>query len=173
MNINYFFLFILSCLLMIFLIFKPSEISQQKFGDVPLFSISFFTMHELNTKGLITLMNGDIATRYTDRYTVEKINYTDNSKEYLANMKSNSGIYKDDIVYLDGDIVYAREDGLTFETQKATYNKKTAFATADGDYVLYKGSNIVNGKELKYNNSLERVESKDVVVKYQLEERNK
>ncbi|MDD5400172.1 MAG: LPS export ABC transporter periplasmic protein LptC [Sulfurimonas sp.] len=173
MNINYFFLFIFSCLLMIFLVFKPLEMEQQKFGEVPLFSISSFTMHELNAKGLISLINGNKATRYTDRYTVEKINYTDNSKEYIANMKSNNGIYKDDIVYLDGDIVYVREDGLTFETQKATYDKKTTIATADGDYLLYKGSNIVNGKELKYNNSLERVESRDVVVKYQLEERNK
>lgn len=173
MNINYFFLVVFACLLMIFLLFKPIEISQQKFSDVPLFNISSFTMYELNSKGLITLMNGDKATRYADRYTIEKMNYTDNSKEYLANMKSNSGTYKDDTVYLEGDIVYAREDGLAFKTQKATYNKKTTIATVDGDYLLYKGSNIVNGKDLKYNNSLERVESKDVVVNYQLEERKK
>jgi len=173
MNINSFFLFIFSCLLIIFLLFKPVEIIQQKFGDVPLFNISSFTMYELDSKGLITLMNGDKATRYTNRYTIERMNYTDNSKEYLANMKANNGIYKDDTIYLEGDIVYSREDGLTFNAQKASYNKNTTIATVDGDYLLYKGSNMVNGKELKYNNSLERVESKDVVVKYQLEERNK
>lgn len=173
MNINYLFFFILSSLFMILFFFKPSEIAQHKFKDVPLFSISYFTMHELNSKGLITLMSGDKATKYKDRYSVEKMNYTDKSRKYLANMQSNNGIYKDDIVYLDGDIVYAREDGLTFETQKALYNKKTAIAIADGDYLLYIGSNIVKGKELKYNNSLEIVESKNIVAKYQLKERSR
>jgi len=158
---------------MILFLFKPLDITQQKFNDVPLFSISYFRMHELNSKGLITLMNGDTATKYKDRYTVDKMNYTDKSRKYLANMQSNSGIYKDDIVYLDGDIVYTREDGLTFETQKAVYDKKTTIATTEGDYVLYKGSNMVKGEELKYNNSLEIVKSKNVVVKYQLEERSR
>jgi LPS export ABC transporter protein LptC len=158
---------------MILFLFKPVEVTHQKFSDVPLFSISTFTMHELNSKGLITLMNGDKATRYSDRYTVEKMNYTDNSKKYLANMQSNSGIYKDDVVYLDGNIVYTREDGLTFETQKAIYNKKNSTAATEGNYVLYQGSNRVNGEDLKYNNSLERVESKNVVVRYQLQERSR
>ena len=62
---------------------------------------------------------------------------------------------------------------MTFETQKAVYDKKTTIATTDGDYVLYKGSNMVKGEELKYNNSLEIVKSKNVVVKYQLEERSR
>lgn len=158
---------------MILFLFKPLEIKEQSFADVPLFSISSFTMYEFDSKELITLMNGAKATRYKDKYSVEKIDFTDNSKEYTANMKSNSGIYKNDVVYLDGDILYVREDGLTFKTQKATYDKKTSIATADGDYVLYRGANRVNGKELKYNNSLDKIESKNVTVKYQLEKSNK
>lgn len=173
MNINYFFLAASLCLLMILFLFKPLEIKQQQFSDVPLFSISSFTMYELNSKGLITLMNGKEATKYTDRYIVEEMNYTDNSKEYIANMKSNSGMYKNDIVSLDGDVLYVREDGLTFETQNAVYNKKTKIAMADGNYLLYRGANRVTGNGLKYNNSLERVESRNVTAKYQLKERSK
>lgn len=173
MNINYFFLAASVCLFMILFLFKPLEIKEQSFVDVPLFSISSFTMYEFDSNGLITLMNGAKATRYKDRYAVEKIDYTDSSKKNIANMKSNSGIYKNDIVYLDGNILYTREDGLTFETQKATYDKKISLATADGDYVLYKGTNRVTGKELKYNNSLDKIESKNVTVKYQLKKSSK
>ncbi len=157
--------------MMILFLFKPLEIKESSFGDVELFSISSFTMYEFDSHGLITLMNGTKAIRYSDRYRVDDIDYTDNSKEYVANMKSNSGIYKGDIVYLDGDIVYVREDGLTFETQKATYNKKTSIAIADGDYLLYRGANRVIGKGLHYNSSLEKVASKNVTAKYQLKER--
>lgn len=173
MNINYFFVAASACLFMILFLFKPLEIKEQSFVDVPLFSISSFTMYEFDTKGLITLMNGDKATRYKDRYAVEKIDYTDSSKKYRANMKSDSGIYKDEIVYLDGNILYAREDGLTFETQKATYNKKTSLAVAEGSFVLYQDKNRVEGKALKYNSSSEKIESKNVTAKYNLKERSR
>lgn len=170
MNINIFFLIISLCLALILLLFKPLEIKQQKFTEIPLFSISSFTMHEINRDGLITLMNGNKATKYSNRYEVEQMDYTDNSKKYIANMRSNSGIYKDDVVFLLGDIKYIREDGLTFETQTAAYDKRTNIAVTDGDYVLYRGKNRVTGKELKYNNSLETIESKNVKAIYQLEE---
>lgn len=173
MNINYFFIFFSLCLLMILFLFKPMEIKQYAYKEVPLFTISTFTMHELDKNGLVTLMNGSEAARFTNRYTVKDMDYTDNSKEYMANMKANSGVYKNEIVDLVGDILYVREDGLTFETQKAVYNKKTAIATADGEFLLYRDSNRVTGVKLKYNDSLERVEAKNVYAIYKLEERKR
>ncbi len=173
MNINYFFTATSFLLLVILFAFKPLEIKEQPSGDVPLFSIASFVMYELDVKGLITTMNGATATRYKDRYTVEGIDYTDSSKEYIANMKSKSGIYKNDVVYLEGDIVYKREDGLTFETQKATYNKKASMANAEGEYLLYRGENSVVGRELHYDSSQETINSKDVTAKYQIEERKR
>ena len=158
---------------MILVLFKPLDIKKNNFTDVPLFNIAAFTMYELDEKGLTSLMSGSQGIRYKDRYSVKLMDYTDNSQEYIANMKSNTGIYKGDTVYLNGDVVYFREDGLTFETQKVVYNKKTAIATADGSYVLYRNNNKVTGNKLKYNNALNRVKSKNVVVKYQLEERKK
>lgn len=158
---------------MILFLFKPLDLKQQRFGDIPLFSISSFTMYEIDSKGLITMMNGEEGTRYSNRYSVKNIDYTDNSKRYIANMRSDSGIYKDNIVYLDGNVTYVREDGLTFKTQKAVFNKKTKIATAEGNFVLYRDANIVTGKELKYDSSKEKVESKNVMAIYQIEKRNK
>ena len=146
------------------------NIKKQKFEDVPLFELSSFTLHELNRFGLQTLMTGDSAVRYKDRYTVSNINFTDNSKEYIANMKADHGLYKDDIIELEDDVVYSREDGLTFETSRAVYNKNTTVATSDTDYVSYRDKNIIKGSFVKYNNSLNRVESKNVVATYQLKE---
>ena len=147
------------------------DIKKQKFVDVPLFELTSFTLHELNRGGLQTLMIGDAAVRYSDRYRVSNINYTDNSNEYIANMKARHGVYKDEIVELEDDVVYSREDGLTFETSQATYNKKTKVAIANTDFISYRGKNRLNGSFVKYNNSLNRVESKNVTAIYQLKER--
>ena len=155
----------------IFFLFEPMDIKKQKFDDVPLFELTSFTLHELNRVGLQTIMTGDSAVRYSDRYSVANIDYTDNSKEYIANMKARHGLYKDDIVELEDDVVYSREDGFTFETSKVVYDKKTTIAIADADYISYRDKNIVNGSFVKYNNSLNRVESKNVTATYQLKAR--
>jgi len=166
-----FFAIIFSALIAIFFLFKPMDIKKQEFVDVPLFELKSFTLHELNRVGLQTLMTGDNAIRYSDRYSVLNIDYTDNSKEYIANMRAREGLYKDEVIELENDVVYSREDGLTFETSKAIYNKKTNIAIADADYVSYRGENVVNGSFVKYNNSLNRVESKNVTATYQLKAR--
>jgi len=173
MNINIFFLAISSFLLVILFAFKPLDIKQQKFVDVPQFNILSFKMHELNNEGLVTLMSGSEGTKYSNRYVVKNINYTDHSKVYVANMQADNGIYKQEIVTLTGNVIYLREDGLTFKTKKATYNKKTSIARANGKYVIYQNKNEVIGKKLKYNNIKEKISSQNVTAKYQLIEGKK
>jgi len=155
----------------IYFLFKPLDIKQQKFVDVPLFELQKFTMYELNPTGLETIMLGSTATRYKNRYTVKNIDYTDNSKEYIANMKANNGLYKNEFVTLTGDVKYVREDGLTFKTQKVTYNKKTSEAISNVNYVAYLDKNILHGSYIKYNNLKNKIYSKNVIAKYQLTER--
>ncbi|MBU4110355.1 LPS export ABC transporter periplasmic protein LptC, partial [bacterium] len=106
MNINFFFVIISIALMMIFTLFKPLNIKTQNFEETPLLEVSSFTLHELNTLGITTIMKGNNALRYEDRYLVENIDYTDNSKKYKANMVADKGVYKDNIVNLSGNIIY-------------------------------------------------------------------
>ncbi|MCX6076695.1 MAG: LPS export ABC transporter periplasmic protein LptC [Campylobacterales bacterium] len=170
-NINVFFLFITSSLMMIFFLFEPLNIREQNFIDVPLFEMSSFTLLEFDDKNLITLMTGNNAVRYSDRYKVANIDYTDNSKGYRANMKASDGLYQNEIIDLKGDVVYTREDGLIFKSQTADYNNITKIAHTNSDYVSYQGKNRVVGSSLTYNNVLKKIESKNIVANYQLEER--
>jgi len=172
MNINIFFIIISAGLATIFFAFKPLDIKQRKFIDVPIFELKSFTLYELNKEKLITIMSGDKAIRYTNRYKVSNINYTDNSREYLANMKADSGVFKNKIVNLIGNVDYNREDGLSFKTQKASYNKKTKVAYTNTNYISYLGSNKIIGSSLRYNSRLNRVKSKNVRAKYKLKEDN-
>lgn len=158
-------------LLMIFISFKPLNIKQQKFVDVPLFKLNDFTLYELSTTGLNTVMFGSVGIRYSDRYKVENIDYTDNSKQYIVNMKANYGQYKNNIIDLTGDVVYYREDGLTFDTQKVVYDKTTHIVIADSNYTIHRNNDNVVGTYLKYDNLLDKIESKNVTALYNLQER--
>lgn len=159
-----------SGLMMIYIAFKPMQIKQQKFVDVPLLNISEFVMHEFNTKGLQTLMSGEKALRYRDRYVIKNMDFTDNAKEYITNMKADNGLYQGDVVTLVGNAVYIREDGLTFKSPTLNYNTKTTIAKTDDAYIAYKEGNSIKGKSLVYDSKKKIMKSKNVIVKYQLKE---
>ena len=171
MNINVFFGIIIGSLLAIFFFFEPLNIKKQDFGEIPVFELENFKLIELDQKGLSTIMDGTKGIRYTNRYIVYNIDYTDNSKKYLANMNANKGLYKGNIINLDGNITYNREDGISFITQKAVYNKKTNIVRSPISYVAYLGKNQVTGSSIEYNNVLDTVKSKKVTVTYKLKER--
>ena len=171
MNINIFFLILLSGLIMIYIFFKPLKIKEQEFVDVPLFELSTFTLYELNKEHLETIMSGTKTVRYSNRYTVKDVNYTDNSKEYIANMHANDATYQDDIIKLNGDVVYKREDGLSFKTKKVVYSKKTNIAYTDDDFISYFEGNIIKGSSLRYNNLTKQTDSTYVNVTYNLKGR--
>jgi len=138
--------------------------------DVPLFELKDFTLYELDRVGLHTIMLGSEATRYTNRYTVKDMDYTDSSKGYIANMKADSGVYKNDFVTLLGNVAYRRDDGLTFKTQKATYNKKTSIAQSTVGYIANFNESVLHGSYIQYNNEKNRIFSKNVQATIQLQE---
>jgi len=170
-NVNIFFLIIISGLLAIFIVFKPINIKEQESKEIPLLELEKFKLTELDTTGLSSIMEGSSGLRYKDRYNIEDLNYTDNSNKLLANIKSNKGVYKGDIINLDGDVVYSREDGLEFKTQKARYNQKTDIVKSLTKYVSHMNGNRATGSFLEYNNALGITKSKNIVTKYKLKER--
>ncbi len=170
MNINYFFSFIFLSLIMIYIFFDPMEIKQMDSKEIPLFSLDKFTLHELDTNGLITLMNGSKAKRYSDRYDVSNIDYTDNSKEFTSNMKAKHGLYKKEIVYLNGDVFFTRVDGLRYFSQKAVYNKKKEIALSDVDYVASMGMSQLSGSTLEVDNKNNTMKSKNIYAIYNFKE---
>jgi len=167
-NINIFFILVATGLSVIFFFFKPLDIKEQKFGDIPIFELESFKLIELSNAGLITVLNGDKGLKYKDRYVIYNVDYTDNSEKYLASMQAKDGLYKDDIVDLNGDVVYSREDGLSFKTQKATYNKNTNIVKSLTDYEAYMNKNKVTGSYIEYNNVSKVIKSKNIKVNYKL-----
>lgn len=171
MNINGIFTLLALLLLGIFFFFQPMVIKEENYGEIPLFKVEDFTLYELNLFGLSTFMRGENGTRFSNRYEVQKINYTDNSQKYLANMVANKGIYKNKQVDLYGDVVYTREDGFRFLTQTASYNKLTAIVSTNTNYEAFMGDeHRLKGSSLQYNNKNKTAYSQNVDAVYKMVE---
>jgi len=138
--------------------------------DVPLLNVKKFTLYELDTHGLKTIMAGEKALRFSDRYTVSNMDYTDNSKKFVSNMKANYGVYKANLVHLKGDVMYVREDGITFNTNTMFYNTVTKIATTKDPYTSNKGESHMSGHGLVYNAKLKQMKSQSVQIIYKLDE---
>lgn len=170
-NINILFSVISALLAIIFFEFKPLNIKEQSFTDVPLFEVDTFTIYEINTFGLDSILLGTKGTRYADRYKIDNVNFTDNTKKYIANIKANKGIYKNDIITLTGDVLYNREDGLSFSSDEAIYDKKSSIIYTNHKYIAYQGKNRFTGTSLIYNNLTNKIKSKNITTIYQLREK--
>ena len=171
MNINIFFLIIIGGLLAIFTLFEPIDIKKQKASEIPILELEKFKLTELSVKGLSSIMEGSHGFRYSDRYSVLDLDYTDNTNELLDNIKAKNGLYKGNVIDLNGDVVYFREDGLTFKTQNGRYNQKTDVVQALTKYVSHMKGNRATGSSIEYNNALGTIKSKNIVANYKLKER--
>jgi LPS export ABC transporter protein LptC len=170
MNINIFFVFISSVLLSILFLFKPLELQQKNHNSIALFNLSVFTIYEFDENGLLSVLNGEEGIRYKDRYEIQDVDYTDNSQEFVANIQSDYGVYKNEVINLNANVVYIREDGVTFESQEAVYNTKTSIVRVDKDFVIYKNKNIIRGVLLVYNNKLDIMKFHNVRAIYRIDE---
>lgn len=173
MNLNIFLSIVIIALSMIYFLFEPMNIKKIDSKDIPQFSLGRFTLKELDKTGLVSMMHGDKAIRYSDRYEVYNIDFTDNSKKYLSNMKAKKGLYKRDVVYLNGDVELKRDDGLSFFSQKAKYDKKRDIVSTDTNYTAFMDKNRINGSSVILDNKKDTMKSKKIYIVYDLEEKKK
>lgn len=154
---------------MIYFFFKPMDLKQTQEKEMAQFSLEKFTLSELSQDGLTTKMDGSSAVRYSDRYIVNDIEFTDNSKEFLASMKAKKGLYKGDVVHLEGDVSFQRDDGLRFFSQNVVYNNKKDILYTDVEYIAYIGESYITGTKISFDNNKGTIKSKKIYAVYNLE----
>jgi len=170
MNINIFFLLIIAVLFGVYFGFKPLDIALKKQEQLPLVELSNFTLYEVDRVKLRTQLTAKDAKKFEDRYEIQNIDYTDNKKDFLVNIQAQKAIYKDNNIFLNGDISFVREDGFTFHTQSAKYEKKDDLLTIKGKFFAKNKDSNMSGENLLYKINDEVVESKNIKIVYDLKE---
>jgi lipopolysaccharide assembly outer membrane protein LptD (OstA) len=116
-------------------------------------------------------MIGHYGFRYTDRIEVEEIDYTDNAGKQRNNLQADFGVYNNkDLITLEGNVRYYREDGMKFRSNVAVINQVDESITAAGPFTMNKFSDNVVGTDLFYDTKNGLTRAKDVTSIFTLTE---
>lgn len=155
---------------MIYLLFRPIEFKSQALQEIPVIELQNFTIYELDQEGLKSIFGGANSKRYSDRDVVEKIDFTDSTNRLITNIKAGKGTHKPQDILLEDEVVYTREDGLTFKSEAAHYEKNSSIFSTDQEFVIYRGESFAVGKALIYDSKSKITNAQNIKTIYQLQE---
>ncbi len=148
--------------------FKPTSSLLTKIAEVPQFELDQFVIYEISPTHIEHFFEGAHGKRFSDRYEATEAKFTNNEKELLESIGANNALYKDDVVYLKGNVHYVRADGLELRSNEGVYDQKHSFVKTDGPFTITKDQNSINGIGLYYDLILDTVSADKVRGSYQL-----
>lgn len=170
MKLTHFFIILLLFCVSIFVFLQPSSYTKNAGEKIAQLEIEDFTVYELNTKGVKSILSGTVGRQFSTYYEVENAHYVENKKISSEHLYADSGMFEKDIAYLDDNVRYFREDGLSFESDHAVYNTKKESLYVPKNFILTQNENIVYGKELRYDAVSGKMSAQKVDANYYLED---
>jgi len=170
MKVTHFFAGMLLLSLSLFIFLKPEAVVKVSGEKVPLLEIEDFTVYKITKVGVENIMSGSSGKQYDTYYEVKNAHYIENKSELGQHLYADRGRFEKDIAYLNDNVRYFRDDGLSFESDKAVYNTKKELLYVPDDFVLSQNENIIYGKELHYNTKTGKIEADHIDANYYIEE---
>ena len=106
------------------------------------------TLIEVDTDNIKSRVYATYGVRNNGVLTLDDTVYLSDKIESLSADKAR---FKDDFLYLDGNVVLREKDGYTYKTEHAVYNKKTEILHITSPFTGVKGQNIIEGESMEYN----------------------
>ncbi len=170
MRLTHFFILLLILSFSLFVLLKPQDYNKASDSDLPQLEIEDFTLYKLDEKGVRSVVSGTIGRQYLSYYEVQNAHYIENKNRLGQHLYSDKGKFEKDIAYLDDNVRYFREDGLSFESDHAVYDTKKELLYVPEKFILTQNENIVYGSELHYDAITGEVLAQDVDANYYMEE---
>jgi len=167
-TINTFFVLISLLLVAIFFLFKPMNIETYDNNDTAMLELKGFQLYDIGSEGLRMMLQGSFGKRYENRYEVYDINYTSYIDHEQQNMAAQAAVYKDNILYLSGNVQYRKGADFMFKSDEAQYDENRHTATTTDAFELYNSEGMFHGRELLYNSKANTIRAEQVSAQYYL-----
>lgn len=168
MSINLFFLLLVGLLMGMYGYFTPDYTMLDKNKEIPQIELSNFTLYEISQKGIDRILEGDEGKKFETRYVITSAKFSDNTKTLFHSIRSDHANYQNDLLKVDGNVHYVRQDGLEFRSKEGTYDANRSLIQTQGSFVITQQANRVTGTTLKYNTKQDTVSADRVCGIYQL-----
>lgn len=106
------------------------------------------TFTEVDTHKLQSRAYSTYGIRDAGILTVHHLFY---QTETIKSLVANKGTYRDESIYLDGDVLLYDNDGYKYTTQQAEYNQKTEILNLTAPFVALRDKNIIKGDTFTYH----------------------
>lgn len=159
--------------LSLFVFLEPEKIDKVSGEVIAQLEIEDFTLYEIDENGVTSVVSGSDAKQYVSHYEVENAHYIENKNKLGEHLYADHARFEKDIAYLNDNVRYFREDGLSFESDKAIYNTKKEVLYVPDSFVLTQNENVVYGKELHYNSKTGKIKAEEIDANYYIAEDEK
>lgn len=171
MRITHFFVLLLLFSVSVFVFLKPQSYKQNTDDNVPRLEIEDFTLYEISTEGVQSVVSGTLGRQYPSHYEVENSHYIQNKNQLGEHLYSDKGVFEKNTAYLNDNVRYFREDGLSFESDHAVYDTKKEFLYVPDNFILTHNENIIYGKELYYYSQTGEISAQNIDANYYIQEK--
>jgi hypothetical protein len=168
MSINVFFLLIFGLLIGMFGYFSPNYSVSKDNSETPTIELSTFTLYEISKKGIDHILEGYNGKKFETYYEITSAKFSDNTKNLLQTISADNAFYGSEVLKLNGNVHYVREDGLEFHSQEGTYNSKDSSIATKGSFAITQNNNRVDGNSLYYNTQQDMVSANRIHAIYQM-----
>lgn len=165
----FFILFLFSMALLVFL--KPQSYKNILEENVAQLEIEDFTLYEIDKNGVQSVVSGTIGWQYESHYEVQKAHFVQNKNKLGEHIYADKGVFEEHTAYLDENVRYFREDGLSFESDHAVYNTKKDQLSVPDKFILTQNKNVIYGSDLHYNSQTGHMRADQIEANYFLEEK--
>lgn len=160
MRLSIFFIFLIFLAILWSFFIKPYKIELRPLKNLPETIFYDFTTYEIDKNGLKTKLIGRLGKKFRDRLEIDDFYFFKLQEE----LKAKKVIYKQDILYLNGDIFYKYKD-IKFFSNSAIYDTKKDIVKCNDEFVLLTKKSKILGDSLIYYKNKGKIFAKNIDAK--------
>lgn len=166
----YYFLVFFFVVIVILLTQEPYKIELMSDSDSsPLVEFINVQNYDINENGIEMFAKADNAKRFSDKDVLYNVYAYMQKNSTLETLRSNNATLKDKVIYLDGDVVYTRDNTTTLRTEQVEYSQKDDTLIGKVPFELKDTKSISRGESFIYYTKTGKLEAKNIKAVIKME----
>ncbi len=120
-------------------------------NEIPLIEFKDIKNFHIDKKGVDTIIKAKEALRFQDHDEIREANILTFQRGKKESLKAKQANYKNDIIYLYGNIQYENEEGLKLFSNKMVYKLKEKILSSQTPFTLISKKAKIEGDSFVYN----------------------